>query len=270
MRHLLIGSLLVCLFSASIFAASFSANVVGIGALTRALDYLSKRSEEIDEPYLIDSFAPAAMDAGAKNGAEKAVAKLRTMAREYAGTSYWNLESNSPFYGWGLAGRIETTALAVNALKRDGATAKLGDGRKSPVLMDRGLLFLIRNKDRYGVWLSTQATINALDTLISLNEGAAAQSGATAVAEITINGNRVVSVAMPEGGQLSHPIKVDLSSFLSRGNNRVEIRRSGNATRASAQVVETQNEPWQQGMAERRENITTTRKRELRSLLRGF
>jgi hypothetical protein len=221
----------------------------------RALDFLAKRMEEVDEPYLIASYALAAMDAGEKSRAEKAVAKLRTLAREEAGTSYWNLESNTPFYGWGLAGRIETTALAVNALKRDGETGRRGDGAKSGDLVNRGLLFLLRNKDRYGVWLSTQATINVLDTLISLNEGEIAMSDATGGAEIIVNGKRVSSVAMPPGGSLSDPITVDLSSFLSRGNNRVEIRRSGNATRASAQVVETHYEPWEQGAAEQRENI---------------
>jgi hypothetical protein len=61
---------------------------------------------------------------------------------------------------------------------------------------------------------------------------------------------------MPPGGQLSNPITFDLSSFLSRGNNRVAIRRSGEATRASAQVVESHYEPWKRGAVERRENIT--------------
>ncbi|HEY7181781.1 MAG TPA: alpha-2-macroglobulin family protein, partial [Blastocatellia bacterium] len=215
--------------------------------LNRALDYLARRVEEIDEPYLIASYALAAMDAGEKSRAEKAVAKLRTLAREEAGTSYWDLESNTPFYGWGLAGRIETTALAVDALKRG--------GEKNDDLMNRGLLFLLRNKDRYGVWLSTQATINVLDTLIGLNEGEAAASGATGEAEIVVNGKRVSSVAMPPVGQLSNPIEVDLSSFLNRGNNRVEIRRSGNTNRASAQLVETHYEPWEQGAADRRENF---------------
>jgi A-macroglobulin complement component/alpha-2-macroglobulin family protein/MG2 domain-containing protein/carboxypeptidase family protein/A-macroglobulin receptor/macroglobulin-like protein len=216
-------------------------------ALNRALDYLAKQIEEIDEPYLIASYALAAFDSGQKSRAEKAVAKLRTLAREEAGTNYWSLESNTPFYGWGLAGRIETTALAVNALKRD--------GDKNIDLMNRGLLFLLRNKDRYGVWLSTQATINVLDTLISLNESEVATSGATGAAEVVVNGTRVSSIAMPPGGQLSDPIAVDLSTFLNRGNNRVEIRRAGNVTRASAQLVETHYEPWEQGSADRRENF---------------
>ncbi len=224
-------------------------------ALDRALDYLAKRIEEIDEPYLIASYALAALDAGEKMGAEKAVAKLRTLAREDAGTSYWNLESNTPFYGWGLAGRIETTALAVNALKREWENGRRGGGAKNDDLINRGLLFLLRNKDRYGVWLSTQATISVLDTLIGLNEEELAGSGAAGVAEITVNGKRVSSIAMPPSGQLSDPITVDLSSFLSRGDNRIEIRRSDDATRASAQVVETHYEPWEQGATERRENI---------------
>jgi hypothetical protein len=62
-------------------------------------------------------------------------------------------------------------------------------------------------------------------------------------AEIVVNGKRVSSVAILPGGQLNNPTTVDISSFLSQGNNRVEIRRSGNAARASARVVETHYEP---------------------------
>jgi len=160
MRHRLIGSLLVCLFSASIFATKLSANAAGLRVTESATKFSLQK--------------------------EKAVAKPRTLAHEKAGTSYWNLESNTPFYGWGLAGRIETAAVE---------------------------------------------------------------------AEIIVNGKHVSSVSTPPGGQLRNPLTIDLSSFLSRGNNRVEIRRSGNATRASAQVVGTHYEPWDQGAAERRENF---------------
>src|SRR5262249_60452544 len=124
---------------------------------------------------------------------EKAVAKLRTLAREEAGTSYWNLESNTPFYGWGLAGRIETTALAVNALKRAGAAEIGRAGERDMAEVNRGLLFLMRNKDRYGVWLSTQATINVLDTLIGLNETEVAISGAAGGGRMTGNAKHVAS-----------------------------------------------------------------------------
>jgi A-macroglobulin TED domain/Alpha-2-macroglobulin family/MG2 domain/Carboxypeptidase regulatory-like domain/A-macroglobulin receptor binding domain/Macroglobulin domain MG3/Alpha-2-macroglobulin bait region domain len=226
-------------------------------AVSRALDYLAKRIEEIDEPYLIASYALAAIDAGEAGGADRAVAKLRALAREEAGTTYWHLETNTPFYGWGLAGRIETTALAVKALKRaealDGKRA--GERRESAALTDRGLLFLLRNKDRYGVWLSTQATINVLDTLISLNEAETLKSGPSGKAEIFVNGKRAGSVVVQPSGQLANPLTMDISPFLNRGQNRVEIRRARDAARASAQIVETHYEPWGQGVAERRENV---------------
>ena len=42
--------------------------------------------------------------------------------RKDVNASNWTLETNTPFYGWGLAGRVETTALAVQALNRYCAT----------------------------------------------------------------------------------------------------------------------------------------------------
>ncbi len=225
-------------------------------ALSRAFGYLAKRIDEIDEPYLIASYSLAANDAGEKAESEKAVAKLRTLFREEGGTTYWHPESNTPFYGWGLAGRIETTALAVKALRRalERESGRAGDRERTERLVNRGLLFLLRNKDRYGVWLSTQATINVLDALISLNEAEASKSALAGQAEIFVNGKRASSAAIPPGGQLTNPITLDLSQFLTRGNNRVEIRRAAGATLVSVQLVETHYEPWEQGAAEQRGN----------------
>ncbi len=85
------------------------------GALKRALDYLNLRSKDIDEPYLLASFALAAIDAGDTASAKPAIEKLRALARKESNGTYWVLETNTPFYGWGLAGRVETTALVVQA-----------------------------------------------------------------------------------------------------------------------------------------------------------
>ena len=74
--------------------------------LKRALDYLSLRTEEIDEPYLIASYALAAIAVNDAGRTQKAIAKLRTLAHEENGANYWSLETNTPFYGWGLAGRF--------------------------------------------------------------------------------------------------------------------------------------------------------------------
>src|SRR6185295_4292967 len=105
------------------------------------------------------------------------------------------LETNTPFYGWGMAGRVETTALAVQALARYARTQPMETGQPPEPLVRSGLLFLLRQKDRYGVWSSTQATINVLDTLVTLlNDGS--QSTRTSRLEVVVNGRAATSVEL--------------------------------------------------------------------------
>jgi hypothetical protein len=218
--------------------------------LERAMRYLAARASEMDEPYLIASYALASVDAGDEEALERAAQKLLALAHEEGVGSYWALETNTPFYGWGLAGRIETTALAVKALdaycaKRP-AQCSVEDkrSRKSARnLVDSGLLFLLSNKDRYGVWYSTQATINVYDALASLvANGDAVSSGGSA--EIFVNGRRAGTLDMPPSSQLTGPILFDLSPFVTSGDNRVEVKRTGPSPRAQAQVVTTFYVPW--------------------------
>ncbi len=201
-----------------------------------ALDYLAKRADEIDEPYLMASLALVAEDAGERETAAKAREKLRAAARDENGAAYWSLEANTPFYGWGLTGRIETSALAVQALAADAKDDLTG----------RGLLFLIRNKDRYGVWYSTQATVNVLDAMLALLLKQDARSSASpGQAEVFVNGRRAGAIDLPAGRELTGPVRIDLSGFLQTGANRVEIKRGAGSTSATAQLVTTRYEPWE-------------------------
>ncbi len=254
--------------------------------LARALRYLSARVEEVDEPYLIASYALAWLDAGERAGAKRAVEKLRALAKDEGAESYWALETNTPFYGWGLAGRVETTALAVQSLARYDRGEKATPSstpqptiqqqtRDTGPLVNRGLLFLINKKDRYGVWYSTQATVNVLDTLLSLvadereaNGGGNSQSTATSAAEIVVNGRSAGQVALPPAGQLSAPLFFDLSPFVAPGDNRVEIRRAGHAAQAQAQAVATYYVPWAKASDNEAKTSDGTTKRKAASALR--
>jgi hypothetical protein len=237
-----------------------------LSSLQRALLYLAARAAETDEPYLIASFALAATDAGEPEAAARATARLRTLAHEEGTGSYWALETNTPFYGWGLAGRIETTALAVQALARAGAAPETNQTSPSDdALVNRGLLFLLRNKDRYGVWYSTQATVNVFDALISLvvagdaarpGQQEAAPNGDTA--EVFVNGRRAAALALSPPGKMTAPLTLDLSPFLGAGDNRVEIRRHGPAPQAQAQLVTTFYTPWPKRPATTGETALTT------------
>jgi uncharacterized protein YfaS (alpha-2-macroglobulin family) len=218
--------------------------------LRRALSYLSNKIEQIDEPHMIASYTLAAMDAGEVPAAMRAAAKLRTLAHTEGDTTYWALETNTPFYGWGLAGRVETTALALQALKRTAEvqSAQATSRQSTDPLIRSGLLFLLRQKDRYGVWYSTQATINVLDTLVTLlatdvvpNRQTA---GIAAPVEIIINGQLATSVGLPAGELTAGLTRVDISSFLHNGANRIELRRTPGSAFASIQLVANYYVPW--------------------------
>ncbi|HJR08223.1 MAG TPA: MG2 domain-containing protein [Pyrinomonadaceae bacterium] len=246
--------------------------------LRRALAYLAPRIEEFDEPYLIASYALAAIDNGEpQEKIERAFKKLRTLAHDdEAGGAYWTLDTNTPFYGWGQAGRIETTALAVQALtkaKDSGGRTKdetKADSNVHPSsvitslsiddLVARGLLYLLKNKDRYGVWLSTQATVNVLDALDVLSpkrlaaaqdnkvvaQGVTPDAGAAQKVEVFVNGQSAGTVALPAAHEPSNPVSLDLSRFVAAGANRVEIKRASGAgvVAATAQLVTTYYRAW--------------------------
>lgn len=220
-------------------------------AIKHALGYLSRRVAEIDEPYLIASYALAAIGSGDKAGGQTAVARLRKLARKESTSSYWALETNTPFYGWGLAGRVETTALALQAIAANAASnsrstspaaASIDPGDEE--LIGRGLDFLLRKKDCYGVWYSTQATVNVLDALMTLLGRDEANGTASGPAQVLVNGVAAASVEMPPPGEAAAPISVNLTRFMKTGANRVEIRRPGGTARASAQLVTGHWEPW--------------------------
>ncbi len=218
------------------------------GAVNHALEYLRPATLEIDEPYLIASYALAIPKINGDARFAESLARLRKLEHREGDTSYWSMETNTPFYGWGLAGRIETTALVLQALKR-GETSANADADRD--MISRGLLFLLRSQDRYGIWYSSQATVNVLEAISVLtlrNGGAADPAGKNSVraskAEILLDGRSILSVDIPSSNEIAAPVVVDISRFLSAGNHHVEIRRAVGAATASVQAVTAYYVPW--------------------------
>lgn len=226
-------------------------------AVQKAFAYLAPKLAAIDEPYAIALYTIAAQQVGDQARVKWGVERLRATTKEEASGLYWALETNTPFYGWGLAGRIETTALALKALQSDPATR-----RESDAVIGKGVYWLLRNKDRYGVWLSTQATVNVLDAFVAL--AANDDTNAETKAEVFVNGQRASTLTLPPSQQLSNPLVVDLTSQLATGNNRIEIKRPANAALATAQLVETHYLPWAKSLATQAENFKPGPARALR------
>jgi uncharacterized protein YfaS (alpha-2-macroglobulin family) len=131
----------------------------------KALSYLDDRISEWQDPYLVGNYTIAAIAARRQEHVANARELLSRLAHNEGSMTYWNPEANTtPFYGWGTAGRLETTALAVEALSK---LKEFGDDSTLAEQVNRGLQYLLTHKDRYSCWYSTQATQNVIEAIIA-------------------------------------------------------------------------------------------------------
>ena len=217
-------------------------------ALKHAVAYLSKNATASKDPYTLALYALMAIDSGDPARAKPAIEKLRTLSRMKETTLYWTTEANTPFHGWGLAGQVEATALVVQALSRycDSQTTGCEVEKK---LINLALLFILKEKDRHGVWYSTQATINSLDAMLMLLAKQSVGQGGSGETHIVVNGRVVKTVEIPVGDRLNNPITIDITESLNPGKNRIEFRRAAGLPVASAQAVASFYVPWSDSSA---------------------
>ena len=105
-------------------------------------------------------------------------------------------------------------------------------------------MFLLKNKDRYGVWYSTQTTVNVLDTVITLQKLQTSNSkDEKRKIEIFVNGAKAQGFEVSDEG-LQNPFILDVSAFTNQSNNRVEVRTSGSAGFTMAQIVSVFYVDW--------------------------
>lgn len=222
--------------------------------LTLALDYLRQRANQHKDPYLLSAYVLASLDANERTRAAEAIGLILALRQDGNGMTSWSSESGTPFHGWGRTERIETTALAVQALRMfDQAESVPAASATNMSIADQGVLYLLDNKDRYGVWLSTQATVNVLDALISTLNSQNASGGSKVnpnlrtgddLAEILVNGRHATTVTLPPPDQVTGPLQIDISQFLSESINSVSIRRANAKGQAAIQMIQTYYVPW--------------------------
>src|SRR5262249_32617635 len=170
-------------------------------ALSKAMKFLEARITEWHDPYVVGQYSLAASMTGRAEYIGKAQELLRQLAHEEGPETYWNLEANtSPFYSWGSAGRVETSGLAVRAL------AHLPKNPESPDnagLLDRGLIYLLNHKDRYGSWYSTQATVNVLRAIVDAMPVITESTHAAGLADVLVNGKPAATLHLPSSNWIS-------------------------------------------------------------------
>jgi hypothetical protein len=117
-------------------------------AITRAMSYLEDQIGSWRDSYLVGNYAIAAAFSGRDDYLGRAQQLLQSLAHMEGAITYWNLEANtSPFCNWGRPGRLETTALAVEALS---LLQTRNPNPDTVSQINRGLQFLLSHKDQRG------------------------------------------------------------------------------------------------------------------------
>jgi len=198
----------------------------------KAVGVLRNDWRKVEEPYILALIANA-LAAAKDPTAVEVLSALEPLKVVEGDTVHWTA-MGQPFMGsHGRTGDVETTALVVHAMLRAEQFAET---------VQRGLNYLIRAKDSFGTWQSTQATILSLKALVL----AASQPGrAEGEGQVTV---LVDGVARPpiaitsDTADVVHTLAFD---DLATGDHAVEfaVQGSGNLL---YQVTAEYYLPWDQ------------------------
>lgn len=133
---------------------------------------------------------------------------------------WWAQTGNrrSLFYGAGRSGDIETTATVCLAFLQ---------AARYPQSARGALTWLAQQKDRFGTWHSTQATVLALKALVQGSGARLADSQAREI-QIMVDGNRVKTLRInPEDSDVMQ--QVDLTEHMKNGQNTIRITQNSDS-----------------------------------------
>lgn len=182
----------------------------------KGVDYLHKHLNDVKDTYTLALTANtlAAVDPE-DDDALSLLKRLFEKRKEDNDVVYWPAESETAMHGTGAAGDIEVTGLAVQAFIRCGR--ELGT-------VSKAITYLVKNKDAYGTWQSTQATIQALRAMLMAERGATAKANATV--KVSINDTMVSEIKIDAGNSDVLQL-VDLKEHTRKGESTVTLDFAG-------------------------------------------
>lgn len=210
--------------------AVFSSEQIGlVDALVTLNWILAHKPEDIHDPHTLALVCNLLAKIDPNNRELSAyVERLAALAKrsEDGKMVSWQQDAGgrTTFYGAGLSGQVETTALAVLALV---------EAKVHPELARAGLAWLVAQKDARGTWHSTQATVLALKALLA---GTSQPLGGEQERRIEVRlGKHLQDVVIP-ADQAEVMKLLDVSRHLGSGSNQIQLVEK-TSTGASYQVV---------------------------------
>ncbi len=178
--------------------------------------YLKAHLDDMKDNYTIalTANALAAVDAEDKTTLD-VLQTLLDKKVEQDGMVYWPATSETPTHGTGETAAIEITGLAVQAFIQ--CERELGT-------VSKAVTYLVKKKDAYGTWQSTQATIQALKAMLMAERGATAKADATI--DVKINQDKIATLRVDDSNSDVLQL-VDLKDRTGKGAHEVELAFAG-------------------------------------------
>jgi uncharacterized protein YfaS (alpha-2-macroglobulin family) len=224
--------------------ALVESDVADEAAVAKGITYLKEHYTEVKDGYVLALVANALVAWDPKdNFTKKALDDLVSQAVEDDGAVYWQSGVESFMGAKSQMGSIETTAMAAYALLK---------GDAHPDVANKALTYLVRNKDSFGTWSTTQATILSLKALIE--SAKAGEPTENVTVRVSLNGEEADPIQVtPENFDV-----VQLVAFTDKaveGENvvRIEVEGKGNLM---YQVTARYYVPWELVPPEEKEAMT--------------
>jgi len=200
--------------------------------VNRAIAYIKENATRVDDAYTLALVANALVAYDPNDSMTRdALARLDAMKVVDGDVAYWESKTGSFTGAYGLAGNIETTAVAAYAFLRGHVYADTAQ---------RALTYLMQKKDPRGTWGSTQATILALRALVQsvIDAGEAATD---ATVRVSFSGAEAKPIVVNK----ENAGVVQLVTFddVNPGTNRITFKVEGKGSLAY-QISSQYYLPW--------------------------
>jgi hypothetical protein len=206
-------------------------------AALRGLNYVREFAAQAEDSYVAALVANALVAgdkaAGKELSAETkaALERLAGMAQREGMYAFWQSGVATFVGGEGKTASIETTALAAFAFLRAG---------EQPDLANAALGFLVREKDSFGTWHSTQATVLALKALIQSVRAGGEKANAQIIVTLDGGQQKVIQIT-PQNFDVVQTVRFDDVPF--GRESRIDLRAEGEGN-LMYQVVSGYYQPW--------------------------